>query len=136
MILIDVMDALETRLKTITGLRVYGWAAAVLTPPGAILTAPERIVPRGAGRALDRIEGISAIVAVSKATERTALRTLSPYASSSGTKSITAVLEGGTYAAFDTVEVKEITIDAIEHAGVPFLGAIHELVIHGPGGTP
>ncbi len=134
--LIAVFDALEARLKTITGLRVYPWATAQITPPGSVLTMPDRIVVRGAGRGLDRIEGLTVITAVGRASDRGAVRTLSPYVSSSGAKSIGAALESGTYTDIDVVEVKEITFDFIEWAGKPFLAAAHELTITGPGGTP
>lgn len=131
-----VTAALESRLKSINGLRVYGWNAAKPNPPCALISMPERIVPRGASRGVDRIEGVTVVVVVGPPTARTSPGLLAPYISSSGPNSITAVLETGTYAAFGVVEVKQIMINEVDLAGVAYLAGLVELTITGPGGTP
>lgn len=130
-----VIGGIESRLKSIAGLRVYPWASAKPSPPAALISLPDRIVPRGASRGLDRIEGLTVIVVAGRPTDRGTPSTLSPFISSSGPKSITAVVESGTYAAFDVAEVKQITINEVEIAGVAFLAGLIEFTITGPGGT-
>lgn len=136
MILVDVMDEIETTLKTITGLHVYGWATAAIRPPGAIVTLPESIAVRADGRGLDVMRMMSVVVMVSRSTDRTAIRQLSPYVSSTGVKSVPAVLEAHTPVAYDVLEVDSIELSEVEHAGVPYLGAMININITGRGGTP
>jgi hypothetical protein len=124
MILADVIDQLEARLKTITGLRVYPWGTSKITPVGCVLTMPERISVRSVGGRGSRIEGLAVVVAVGRTTARTAPRTLSPYVSTEGAQSIKYVLETGTYTAFDAVEVDTIEINEMTLAGVDYLGAM------------
>jgi hypothetical protein len=124
MILANVIDDLETRLKTIPGLRVYPWGTQKITPPGCVLTMPERITVRSVAGRGSRIEGLAVVVAVGRTTSRTAPRLLSPFVSTEGTQSIKYVLESGTYTAFDVVEVDTIEINELSLAGVDYLGAM------------
>lgn len=136
MILVDVMDEIETTLKTITGLRVYPWASAKISPPGAIITLPDEIAVRADGRGLDVMRHLAVVVMVGRTTDRTAVRQLSPFVSSSGAKSLPLVLETHTPVAYDVLEVENIEIDFIEHSGVPYLGAMININVTGKGGTP
>lgn len=131
-----VSSGIESRLKSISGLRVYGWTGAKPNPPCALVGAPERVVVRGGSRGVDRIEGWPIIMVAGRPNDRNTLSTLSPYVSIPGPQSITAVLESGTYVAFDSIEIKTIEIQVAELAGVEYLTGLFSATITGPGGTP
>lgn len=124
MILANVVAELEARLKTIAGLRVYPWGTENLTPPGCVITMPRRITVRSVAGRGSRIEDLSVVVAVGRASARTAPKDLSPFVSTEGAQSIKYVLETGTYTAFDVVEVTSIELDFLTLAGTDYLGAM------------
>jgi hypothetical protein len=55
------------------------------------------------------------------------------YCAGSGASSIKAVLEAGTYTAFDTVRVARVEFDVLTIGGTDYLAALFDLDIIGDG---
>lgn len=133
MILGTVMDEVGTALGTISGLRVYDFPADQISPPAAVLAYPDQVTYDGTyGRGMDRLT-IPVLVMVGKVEDRTARDNLVPYADGSGSKSIKAAVEAGTYTACDTVRVTQVTFDVVTVGGVDYAAALFDLDITGPG---
>jgi hypothetical protein len=131
--LADVMDALAARLDTIDGLRVHAHPPGTVTPPAAVVAYPEAVTFDATyGRGMDRMT-LPVVVVVGKASDRTARDQLGAYADGSGPKSVKAVVESGTYTAFDTVRVMSVEFDVIAIGGTDYLAAMFDLDISGPG---
>lgn len=97
-----VMTEIDTRLKTITGLRVpeMGFTKSV-RPPAAVQYPPDRITFDGTyGRGCDVYEDHIVVVFVAgNATDnRSSLKAIAPYLAGSGAKSIKAKLDSATTA--------------------------------------
>ena len=84
------------------------------------------------GRGMDRLT-LPVLVLVGKVTARTSRDKLVPYVSGSGTKSIKAVVEAGTYTSCDTVRVVKAEFDVIRVGGVDYAAAQFDLDITGSG---
>jgi hypothetical protein len=131
----DVMDALADRLDTIDGLRVFAWPVGTLTPPGAVVGYPvDGAYDESYGRGADSMV-IPVVVVVGRVSERASRDLLAAYADGSGTRSIKAVLEGGTYTAFDTVQVRWPDFDSYTVAGVDYLAEIFDVAVFGKGSS-
>ena len=131
--LASVMDAIGTQLDTIAGLRVYDFPADSITPPAAVLAYPDSITfDETYGRGMDRLM-LPVLLMVGKANDRAARNNLLPYCAGSGTKSIKAVVEAGSYTAFDTVRVMSAEFDVVRIAGVDYAAALFDLDIAGSG---
>jgi hypothetical protein len=131
--LADVMDELGTALETIDGLRVFPYFADRIVPPAAVLAWPDPITyDETMGRGSDR-ETMHLFVMVGRFDARTTRDRLAQYLDGSGDTSIKAKVEGGTYTAFDSVRVAEVSVDSYTSAGVELLGADFTLDIIGQG---
>lgn len=130
-----VMDAIATQLDTIAGLRVHPHPPDSIHPPAAVVTYPDSYdFDQTYARGADRLE-LPVVVLVGKVSERSARDTLAAYVNGSGAKSIKAVVESGTYTAFDTVRVTGASFDVIG-VGSPetqYLAATFVLDITGSG---
>lgn len=127
-----MMDQLSARLDTIDGLRVFEFGQKV-TPPGAVMTLPDEITyDETYGRGTDTMALVAGIL-VGRTTDRTAWRACAAYAAGSGAKSVKAVLESGTYAAFDYVRVASCKFDVWTEQGTPYLVAAFDLEVVGSG---
>ncbi|MGH7426554.1 MAG: hypothetical protein ACREJP_10380, partial [Candidatus Methylomirabilales bacterium] len=83
-----VMDGLGIRLATITGLRVFDFAAEAVSPPAAIVGMPTEVdFDFTKGRGSDRVV-IPITVLVGRVSDRAARDDLSAYVAGTGTKSI------------------------------------------------
>lgn len=130
----DVMDQVADRLDSITGLRVYPYPPDTVAPPAAIVTYPESIdYDATYARGMDRIPDLRVIVLVGRVSDRASRDAISVYADGSGTQSVKAVVEAGTYTAFDSVRVTGAEFDVISMAGVEYLAATFHLDIAGEG---
>jgi hypothetical protein len=128
-----VMNQIGTRLDTIAGLRVHDYQADTITPPAAMIVMPDEIeFDKTYGRGMDKIM-LPMLVVVGKASDRAARDNLAAYASGSGSVSIKAVVEGGTYTAFDVVRVARAEFDTVRIAGNDYLAALFDLEIFGSG---
>jgi len=133
--LTEVMEAVGDRLDTIAGLRVFPHPTDALTPPAAVVSVPDEIVyDETYGRGMDRIT-LPLVVVVGKAFDRAAMTNLAAYADGSGAKSVKAVLESGSYTAFDTVRVMRAEFDVVRIASSDYLAAMFDLDIAGQGAS-
>lgn len=133
MILSDVMDQVATQLSTISGLRCFPYPPDSLVPPAAVVSFPEDIQFDGTyGRGMDKMT-LPLMVVVGKTTDRVTRDLLSVYVNGSGAKSVKAVLEAGTYTAFDVVRVASVVFNGIQIAGTDYLNAEFTLEITGSG---
>jgi hypothetical protein len=131
--LADVMQAVADRLDTIAGLRCYGYPPDVIQPPAAVVTYPDTIdFDQTYSRGCDRLE-LPVVVLVGKVSDRASRDTLGAYVDGSGASSVKAVLESGTYTAFDVIRVTGVTFDIISHGAVEHLAATFTCDITGSG---
>ena len=129
----DVMDAVATQLDTITGLRCFAYPPDSITPPAAIVSYPEEVLFDATyDRGADQLT-LPVIVAVGKVHDRGTRDLVESYAGGSGASSIKAVLEAGTYTAFDTVRVARAEFDVVRIGGTDYLAALFDLDIMGDG---
>jgi hypothetical protein len=127
------MDEIGTQLDTITGLRVFDYPPDRIEPPAAIVDYPERIEFDTAGaRGSDNME-LHVLVYAGRVSDRASRDQLSDYADGSGAASIKAVIEAGTYTAFDTVRVQHVEFDYAAIAGTTYVQAEFFLDIAGAG---
>ncbi|GAA5119125.1 hypothetical protein [Haloechinothrix salitolerans] len=133
MILNDVMDEVGAQLDTITGLRVWDYPPNKITPPAAIVAYPDSIgFDETYGRGSDRIT-LPVLVVVGKVSDRASRKDLAVYCDGAGTSSIKAVLEAGSYTAFDTIRVTSIDFDVVTISGVDYAAALFDVDIFGQG---
>lgn len=131
--LADCMDEIATQVDTIDGLRVYAWPVPSITPPAAVMTYPGTYeFDATYGRGMDRLSLLLAVV-VGRADQRSARDRLGAYVDGSGSSSIKAVVEAGTYTAFHTVRVVGVDFGEVTIAGTAYVGATFELDITGQG---
>jgi hypothetical protein len=131
--LASVMDAIATQLGTISGLRVFGWPPGSLTPPAAVVGYPSTYTfDETYGRGMDRFT-VPVVVVVGKATDRTARDALGAFVNGSGSSSVKAVLEAGTYSAFHELRVVSVEFDTYEIGATPYLAAIFDIDVVGTG---
>lgn len=131
--LADVMDEVGAQLDTITGLRAFPFPPDQVAPPAAIVTYPgEYTFDETDGRGMDRLK-LPVIVLVGKASDRKSRDQLAAYCNGSGTSSVKAVVEAGTYTAFDSVRVERIEFDLITLAGVEYVAGTFTLDVAGQG---
>ena len=131
--LADVMDQVGERADTIAGLRVFRYPPPKLTPPGAWVDYPDTVeFDQTYGRGLDRMT-LPFVVVVGKVSDRAAQNQLGAYCDGDGEKSIKAVLESGSYTAFDELHVRKIEFDPMTVAANVYMGALFTLDISGKG---
>lgn len=131
--LADVMDEIATRLRSISGLRVWDWPAGSISPPAAVVSYPDSYKPHATyARGADQMT-IPVIVLVGRASERSARDQLSEYVDGSGARSLIAVLESGSYTAFDTLTVSNIDFDVVRMGETDYLAALFACDIVGSG---
>jgi hypothetical protein len=130
-----VMQAVSDRLDTIAGLRCHAHPPGTVTPPAAVVSYPDTYTfDETYGRGMDRIK-LPVVVVVGRPTDRSTRDHLAAYCNGSGASSVKAVLESGTYTAFDVVRVAGIDFDVVTFAAIDYLAAIFDLDIAGKG-TP
>jgi hypothetical protein len=129
----DVMDQVATQLDTISGLRVTAFPADSVSPPAAIVSYPGTYTyDETYGRGMDRLS-LPVVVVVGKPYDRSTRDNLAGYCDGSGSSSVKAVLESGTYTAFSTVRVESVEFDVLTIAGTDFMAALFTLDIAGTG---
>ena len=128
-----VMAEIGDQLDTIAGLRVHRFPAHNITPPAAIVSFPEDYTFDSTyGRGMDRMT-LPVVLLVGKANDRAAAEQLATYIDGSGTKSVKAVVEAGTYTEFHTVRVVDVDFDIFTVGGNEYLGGTFSLDIAGSG---
>lgn len=131
--LATVYAEIETKLRTITGLRVVKQGEKPQVPAAMVLL-PDSIV-RPTYRGSSVIRDVVVLVVVGTATSRQAQVNVFAYASSSGAKSVSSVLDPVAWTSCTDVTITEITFDTVTIAGAPdvYLGVLFHLDITGPG---
>jgi hypothetical protein len=131
--LADVMDEVGDLLDTVTGLRVYRYPPDNVQPPAAVVSYPEEYTYDATyGRGMDRLT-LPVVVLVGRVSDRTSRDRLGAYVDGSGSSSVKAVLEAGTYTDFDTLRVVGVEFDVVSVAGVDHVAATLSLDIAGQG---
>jgi len=114
----EVMDAISTRLDSINGLRCFAYPVPTVTPPAAVVSYPDTVTfDETYARGMDRMS-LPVVVVVGRPTDRSTRDLLAAYCNGSGASSIKAVVESGTYSAFDVVRVEGIDFDVVTIGGV------------------
>lgn len=128
-----VYAEIEVKLKTIAGLRVVKMGEKPQVP-GAMVLLPDSIA-RTTYRGGSKVTDVIVLVLVAKAVARQAQADLLAYASSSGARSVSAVLDPAVWVACTDVTLTEITVDTATIAGNPdsYLALLFHLDITGPG---
>jgi hypothetical protein len=127
------MDQVSTQLDTITGLRCFAYPPDSITPPAAIVAYPEELLFDATyDRGADTMT-LPLIVAVGKVHDRNTRNLVDAYCAGSGASSIKAVVEAGTYTAFDTVRVTRAEFDVVTIGSGDYLAAVFDLDIIGNG---
>lgn len=134
-----VMTEVDTRLKTITGLRstAIGTDGAV-TPPAAVQYLPERVeFDKTYGRGLDQLTDLVVVVFVGRANMRNAVKALAPYLAGSGTKSIKAKLDYTAAAPYSSCADFQVVYAEIDEnaamGGSAYLAALFHCNVAGSG---
>jgi hypothetical protein len=133
MILADVMEELADALRTISGLKVYGYAGESVTVPAATVRYPTSIdFDASAQRGLDRME-IDIEIAVAQVVSANAPKLVSPYVSGSGPLSVKQTLESFAYTTIHTIRIDRAVFESVDIAGAQYLAGVLTAVITGPG---
>ena len=131
-----VMEEIGDRLDTIEGLRVYRYPPKRITPPAAVLAAPETYTyDETYGRGMDRIT-LPVVLMVGDATDRAAWKNLSVYVDGAGPTSVKTIVETpptGGYTELDTVRATGVEFDVWTMTGIDYIAAIVSLDIAGKG---
>jgi hypothetical protein len=118
-----VMDAIGTRLGTITGLRVADYPSDIANPPQAIVSLPETVEYDAVmARNADRVV-IPITVLVGKVSDRAARDALALYVSGSGGSSVKAAVDGDLAGTVHTARVTGATINIVTIQAIDYLGA-------------
>lgn len=131
--LADVMDQIGDQLDTITGLRVYRYPPDRVQPPAAVVTYPDTYTYDSTyGRGMDRMT-VPVIVMVGRVSDRASRDQLGPYLDGAGPRSVKAVVEAGSYTAFDSARVMSVEFDIVQLANVDHVAATLSIDIAGEG---
>ena|SRR5690348_6063018 len=131
--IVNVMDQIATQLQTITGLRVSAYPPDNVQVPAAIVSWPDRYdYDETYGRGMDRIT-LPVVVLVGRTPDRVARTQLAAYCHGSGASSVKAVLESGTYTAFDSLRVESVAFDVVTFAGTDYTAATFSIDVVGTG---
>lgn len=130
-----VIDDIADELDDIAELNVYPFAAEHVTVPAAVIGYPESYeFDQTYGRGSDRMT-LPIFVLVGKVSDRAARDALGAYVNGSGTSSIKANLEGGSYSSFDSLRVQSVEFETISVAGQEFLAGVFSVDVFGDGST-
>jgi hypothetical protein len=120
-----IMDAIGTRLGTVTGLRVFDFPPKSAQAPFAFVDLPERIdFDAALKRGYDRMT-VRVVVCVADQVDRAARDAIATYAAGTGSGSIKAVLENGSIGS--SCRVQSVEFRPVIMAGNAFLGAVFTL---------
>lgn len=101
----DVMQEVADRANTIDGLRCFGYPIDGTPPiPAFVVSYPTIEYDRTFGRGQDQLE-LPCLVVVGRVTDRATRANFAKWFDGAGAESIKAVLESGTYTAFDVIRV-------------------------------
>ncbi len=134
--LAGVMDEIAVALRTIPALteRTYAWPVASVVPPAAIVSYPDSIDwDRTYSRGSDRYTGLPVVIVEANPTDRATRDRIAAYCAGSGASSVKAAIQSGTYTKCGKPRVTKASFDTYTIGGNPYMVAIFELDITGPG---
>jgi hypothetical protein len=124
-----VMDAIGTRLATISGLRVADYPSDAANPPQAIVSLPETVeYDTVMGRGADRVV-IPVTVLVGRVSDRAARDALALYVSGSGASSVKSAVDGDLGGIAHTARVTGATVNIVTIQAVDYLGASFDVEV-------
>lgn len=126
------IDEIVTRLDAIPGLRAFGYSPGTVHPPVAIVTASAITYDETYGRGFDSAT-LGVTVVVGDVSRRSARDQLLAYTKGSGTSSVKAAVDGGSYANFDVARVVSADFDVVRIGGADYVAAVFSVDITGPG---
>jgi hypothetical protein len=130
----DVMQQIADQADTIVGLQCFPYPPDKIVPPTFEVGLP---APINFDEEYDEgSDGLvfPAAVWVGRKQDRSSVANIAPYVATSGAQSIKAVLESGTYTAFETLHIPTVEFVIAPIAGIEYLGAQYTIEITGPGG--
>lgn len=124
---------LGAALGTITGLRVQTFPDASVSAPQVTIAFPDSIeFDETYGRGSDRLT-LQAVVFTSMTDPRTGFTALLAYCAGSGSSSVKAAIEAGTYTQSADVRVTGIDFDIYAVGGVSYYAAVFTIDVYGNG---
>ncbi len=128
-----VMVELGERLRTIDSVQVYDYPPGSASAPAIIVSYPDSITyDETYGRGMDRM-ALPVVVLIGRPTDRTTVDKMTAFAAGSGSSSVKAVLESGTYTTFDALRVEGADFDVVSLAGIDYMAGMFNLDIWGQG---
>jgi len=129
-----VMDEMATALRTIGSLqgRTFAYPPDSVTPPAALVGYPEIDYQQSYQRGLDILK-FPVWVVVSTNTDRAARAALGPYLAGSGSTSVKAAIDGGTYTECDVAVVTDGRVTSVRISDIEYLAAEFTVDIYGSG---
>lgn len=125
-----IATALDTRLSTISGLRVYPFVPDSIVPPAAVIGVPSVEFDTYSGTS-PALETWTVHVLVGRASDRTAFTDLAAYLAKSGTKSVRAALEGDpTLGGLATARLVRAIPSTVTVAGTDYLAATFDVEVY------
>ncbi len=135
----DVMDEVAARVALAPSLagRVSAYPPGRIVPPWAVVCYPvDGTFDKTYRRGLDSMTAI-VMVHIGRPTERQSRDALTGYLDGAGPESMRVLLDDdgphGDYASCSAVSVTDWATDTFDIAGIPYLTAIFQLDIAGPG---
>ena len=131
----EIMAALADRLKTIEGLRAYGYPVESVTPPAAIVTWPSTYTFDATyGRGHDDLELFVVVFVGRPRDNKATLDRLAGYLEGAGPSSVKAVLEQEPFPEpVEMLRVRGVEIDVYPMAGNDYVTAVFDVQIDGRG---
>jgi hypothetical protein len=130
----DVMDEVASVLSTITGLRVSAFPPPSVVGPAGWVGYPLSIAyDETYGRGTDQFNELPIVLVVGKPTEKSAREKVTKWSAGNGANSIKALTEAHPWESCDDLTVDSCEFDAWEIAGVPYLVAMFQATVVGPG---
>lgn len=124
-----VMDAIGARLLTITGLRVFDYAAENIAVPAAIVALPTITYDVTKARGVDQAV-FPVHVLVSRVSDRAGRDKLSAYAAGTGSSSVKQAVDGTLGGIVHAARVRDTTISMMQVAGLDYLAATFNVEVH------
>lgn len=128
-----VREELATLLANVTGLRAFAWPNSSTPPPVAVVMLPTRLdFDATYQRGSDQVD-LDVVVYVGRTDQRSSYDLISEYCAGSGSKSVKAALEAGTYTSFDSLRVRDVEFGVVTVAAIDYLAATFGLDVIGDG---
>ncbi len=130
--ILQVLEAIETALETIPGLRTSEFVPDSGNPPQAVVDWEGEIDYHGTAKHGMQIINCSVIIIVSRASDRAGNQALAGYASATGTNSIHAAIEadatlGGVVDDCNVVGFRRLSSEEV--AGLNYYGGVFTLSV-------